>query len=47
MITLGLILLVIGIVTAIHLLFIVGAVVLVVGLILLALSLAGHGRRWF
>lgn len=47
MVILGLIILVIGIVTAIHLLFIIGAVVLVVGLILLALSLAGHGRHYF
>lgn len=43
MVILGLILLVLGWVFSIQLLWIIGLVLLIVGLILLAASLAGHG----
>jgi hypothetical protein len=47
---LGLAILLIGFLLGIHILFVIGLVVLVVGLVALALSYTGHpvgGRRWY
>jgi hypothetical protein len=44
---LGLVLLILGWVFAIQLLWILGAVLLVVGLVLLVASHAGHGRHYW
>lgn len=47
MLLLGLVLLVLGWLLGISILWIVGAILAVVGAVLLAGSFAGHGRRWY
>lgn len=50
MIILGVILLLLGFILAIPLLWTIGVIVLVVGLLLMLLGFAGHpvgGRRWY
>lgn len=50
MIILGLILLLVGYLLGIHLLWVLGAILLVIGVVLLVLSQVGHpvgGRNWW